>query len=80
MREVYERRLRENRSLSGKVVLEFALSDGLTISDVVVVANDTGDEAFGKEVASVLLEVTWPTVAVGGTVRFSYPFVFQPSH
>jgi hypothetical protein len=79
MREVYERRLRSNPRLSGRITLEFRVSYGLVIDDVVVTENTTGDEAFGKEIGAALLSFTWPsTTLLGGTVRFSYPFVFAP--
>lgn len=65
--------------LSGRVTLEFVVSYGLVIDDVVVTENTTGDEAFGKEVGAALLAFTWPsTPLLGGSVRFSYPFVFAP--
>lgn len=79
MRVVYERNLRSNPRLTGMVVVEFTMSSGLAVDDVVVARNTTGDEAFGKEIGAVLLAFDWPRMPiVGGTVRFSYPFVFAP--
>lgn len=78
VRAVYHRRLRVNPRLNGRVVIEFTMSSGLMVDDVVVAENTTGDEAFGKEVGAALLTFDWPRMPiVGGTVRFSYPFVFS---
>lgn len=77
MRPVYEQFLRRNPRLTGRVVLEFTMSSGLAVDDVVVAENTTGDEAFGKAIGAVLLGFDWPRMPiVGGRVRFSYPFVF----
>jgi hypothetical protein len=79
LRVVYESRLRSNPQLSGRINLEFRVSYGLVIDDVVVTENTTGDEAFGKEIGAALLAFDWPsTPLLGGSVRFSYPFVFAP--
>jgi hypothetical protein len=79
MRRVYESKLRSNPRLTGMVVLEFTMSSGLAVDDVAVTRNTTGDEAFGKEIGAALLAFDWPRMPIdGGTVRFSYPFVFTP--
>lgn len=79
IREVYERHLRSNPRLAGRINLQFRVSYGLVIDDVVVTENTTGDEAFGKAIGAALLTFTWPsTTLLGGSVRFSYPFVFAP--
>jgi hypothetical protein len=78
-RAVYLRRLRVNPRLNGRVVIEFMVSSGLVVDDVAVAQNTTGDGAFGKEIGAALLAFDWPRMPiVGGTVRFSYPFVFSP--
>ena len=79
IREIYENRLRTNPHLMGRLRIEFRVGYGLVIDDVTVTENTTGDEAFGKEIGAALLAFDWPsTPLLGGTVRFSYPFVFAP--
>ncbi len=73
LREVYEHRLRSNPRLSRRINLEFRVSCGLVIDDVVVTENTTGDEAFGKEISAALLAFDWPSTSLlGGSVRFSF--------
>lgn len=60
-------------------MIEFFVASGLTVVDMAVVENTTGNLEFGKEAAAVLFHAAWPVAAVEGRVRFSYPFVFAPA-
>lgn len=76
----YERELRRNPSLSGKVTIEFTIEERGNVTGVTVAENTTGDSAVGKCVASAVRRFRFNPGPSGGSVVFSYPFVFAPQN
>ena len=74
----YERELRRNPTLAGKVTIEFTIQPVGTVSGVKVKANTTGDDAVGKCVANAVSRFRFRPGPEGGSVTFAYPFVFSP--
>jgi len=79
IRACYERELRKNPTLAGKVTIEFAIEERGNVSGVKVAENTTGDAAVGECVANEIKRIpTFNPGPEGGKVVFSYPFVFAP--
>lgn len=79
IRACYERELRKNPTLAGKVTIEFAIEERGNVSGVKVAENTTGDTAVGECVANEIKRIpTFNPGPEGGKVVFSYPFVFAP--
>jgi TonB family protein len=78
IRACYERELRRNPTLAGKVTVEFTIQPRGNVTGVKVVANTTGDNAVGKCVANAVARFRFNPGPDGGSVTFSYPFVFAP--
>jgi outer membrane biosynthesis protein TonB len=79
IRACYERELRKNPTLAGKVTIEFAIEERGNVSGVKVAENTTGDAAVGECVANEIKRIpTFNPGPEGGKVLFSYPFVFAP--
>jgi outer membrane biosynthesis protein TonB len=81
IRACYERELRKNPTLAGKVTIEFAIEERGNVSGVKVAENTTGDTAVGECVANEIKRIpTFNPGPEGGKVVFSYPFVFAPQN
>jgi TonB family protein len=77
----YERELRRNPSLAGKVVVEFTIETTGTVTGAKSTANTTGDDAVAACVVGAVSRFRFNDPAPeGGSVRFSYPFVFAPQN
>lgn len=76
----YENELRNNPSLSGKVTVQFSIETSGTVSGVSVTENTTGSAALGSCVTATIGRFRFNPGPEGGSVRFSYPFVFQPQN
>jgi len=75
----YERELKSNPTLAGKVAIEFTIEERGTVSSVKVTTNSTGSTAVGRCVANAIERFRFSPGPQGGGVTFSYPFVFAPS-
>lgn len=76
----YERELKRNPTLAGKVTIEFTIEVRGTVSGVSVQENTTGDNAVGECVAAAVKRFRFNPGPSGGSVVFSYPFVFAPQN
>jgi TonB family protein len=74
----YERELKSNPTLAGKVAIEFTIEERGTVSGVKVTTNSTGSPAVGSCVANAIERFRFNPGPQGGPVTFSYPFVFAP--
>jgi TonB family protein len=74
----YEQQLRRNPSLAGKVVVEFTIEVSGTISKASATANTTNDPAVASCVVDTVKRFRFNPGPQGGSVTFSYPFVFAP--
>ena len=78
IKSCYERELKNNPTLAGKVAIEFTIEVHGTVSGVKVTANSTGSTAVGSCVANAIARFRFSPGPTGGGVTFSYPFVFAP--
>jgi TonB family protein len=76
----YEQQLRRNPSLQGKVVVEFTIEVSGTVSKAAATANTTNDPAVASCVVETVKRFRFNPGPEGGSVTYSYPFVFAPQN
>jgi outer membrane biosynthesis protein TonB len=74
----YERALKRNPTLSGKVVIHWTITQAGTVSGVDVEQDTLGDAEVASCMKSLVARWRFPAPA-GGSVDVSFPFVFQSS-
>lgn len=74
----YERALKRNPSLSGKVVVHWTITAAGTVSGIDVENDTLGDNEVASCIKSLVARWRFPAPA-GGSVEVSFPFVFQAS-
>jgi TonB family protein len=74
----YEQQLRRNPGLQGKVVVEFTIEQSGTVSKASATANTTNDPAVASCVVDTVKRFRFNPGPEGGSVTYSYPFVFAP--
>jgi outer membrane biosynthesis protein TonB len=80
IRACYETQLRRNPQLAGKVTVDFTIQTTGAVSGVRASENTTGDDAVASCVTGVVSRFRWNPGPEGGSVMFSYPFVFAPQN
>jgi TonB family protein len=75
----YEQELRRNPGLQGKVTVEFTIEQSGTVSKATATANTTNDSAVASCVVETVKRFRFNPGPEGGSVTYSYPFVFAPS-
>ncbi len=73
----YERELKGNPTLGGKVVVQFTIQESGRVGEVKIVSDSTGEPRIGKCIANQIAHFKFPQPE-GGSVTASYPFVLQP--
>jgi len=76
----YETELRRNPSLAGKVTVQFTIVERGTVSNARATENTTGSPAVANCVVSTVRRFRFNPGPEGGSVNFSYPFVFAPQN
>jgi TonB family protein len=76
----YEQQLRRNPALQGKVTVEFTIEQSGTISKATATANTTNDPAVASCVVETVKRFRFNPGPDGGSVTYSYPFVFAPQN
>jgi TonB family protein len=74
----YERELKRNPSLKGRVVIRFTITPQGTTSDIDVEENTLGNDAVASCIRTVIRGWRFP-FKPEGEVPVSYPFVFAPA-
>ncbi len=74
----YERALKRNPNLSGKVVIHWTITQAGTVSGVDVEQDTLGDAEVASCIKSLVARWRFPAPS-GGSVEVSFPFVFQSS-
>lgn len=72
----YERELRNNPTLGGRVVARFTIQPTGTVSGASATQNTTGSPAVEQCVISVIRALRFNPGPEGGSVNYSFPFVF----
>ncbi|HEY4188106.1 MAG TPA: AgmX/PglI C-terminal domain-containing protein [Polyangia bacterium] len=74
----YERALKRNPTLSGKIVVHWTITAAGTVSGIDVENDTLGDSEVANCIKSLVARWRFPAPA-GGSVEVSFPFVFQAS-
>jgi outer membrane biosynthesis protein TonB len=74
----YERALKRNPNLSGKIIIHWTITQAGTVSGVDVEQDTLGDAEVASCIKSLVARWRFPAPA-GGSVEVSFPFVFQSS-
>jgi outer membrane biosynthesis protein TonB len=74
----YERALKRNPTLSGKVVIHWTITQAGTVSGVDVEQDTLGDAEVASCIKALVARWRFPAPS-GGSVDVSFPFVFQSS-
>jgi len=78
IRRCYETQLRHDPTLAGKVTTKFTILESGSVTHVTAIENTTGSPALAQCVGGILGRMRFRTGPEGGSVDFSYPFVFAP--
>jgi TonB family protein len=78
VRACYEKELRRNPTLQGKITVEFTIEQSGTISKANATANTMNDPAVAACIVDALKRIRFNPGPEGGSVTYSYPFVFAP--
>jgi TonB family protein len=74
----YERALKRNPNLSGKVVVRWTITAAGTVNGVDIDQDTLGDSEVTNCIKGLVARWRFPTPQ-GGSVEVSFPFVFQAS-
>lgn len=74
----YERELRQNPTLQGRVVIAMTIQESGSVSGVRATENSTGSEAVASCVVRVVQGFRFNPGPEGGSVSYTFPFVFEP--
>ncbi|MGF1466074.1 MAG: TonB family protein [Sandaracinaceae bacterium] len=74
----YERELRNNPTLRGRVAIQFTIQTTGSVTGARASENSTGSGALGTCVAGVIRRIRFNPAPVGGSVTLEFPFVFEP--
>lgn len=75
--DCYNRELKRNPNLSGKIEIEFTIAESGRVESTDVVANKMGSAAVAKCIMGRISRWRFPKPD-GGSVTVSYPFIFTP--
>ena len=76
----YERELRNNPTLAGRVLVRFTIQPTGTVSGATAQENTTGSPAVASCVVSTIRRFRFREGPDGGSVSYAYPFVFAPQN
>jgi TonB family protein len=76
IRYCYEKALKKNDSIKGKVKIKFTIGSAGRITDIKVQKNSTGDKSVGDCIMSKVRSWRFPKPE-GGSVTVSYPFLLE---
>ncbi|MCB9592645.1 MAG: TonB family protein [Sandaracinaceae bacterium] len=74
----YERELRQNPTLAGRVLVRFTIQPSGVVTGATATQNGTGSPAVAACVVSMVSAFRFNPGPEGGSVTFTYPFVFGP--
>ncbi len=79
MRVCYERELRTDPALAGRVVVTFTVQPSGAISGASATENTSGSEPLASCVVATVSRLRFNPGPEGGSVTYAYPFVFAPA-
>jgi TonB family protein len=76
----YERELRQNPTLQGRVSVAMTIQESGSVSGVRATENTTGSDAVAACVVRVIQGFRFNPGPEGGSVSYTFPFVFEPQN
>jgi TonB family protein len=76
----YERELRQNPTLQGRVAIAMTIQESGSVSGVRAAENTTGSDAVASCVVRVVQGFRFNPGPEGGSVSYTFPFVFEPQN
>ena len=76
----YERELRQNPTLQGRVAIAMTIQESGSVSGVRAAENTTGSDAVASCVVRVVQGFRFNPGPDGGSVSYTFPFVFEPQN
>ncbi|HUU03502.1 MAG TPA: TonB family protein [Myxococcota bacterium] len=73
----YEKALRSNPSLCGKIVVSFTIGPKGTVTSARIASATIADYQMQADVLSVIRRMKFPKPTGGGSINISYPFIFR---
>jgi TonB family protein len=77
IRACYERELKSDPSLAGRITVQFTIEERGNVTGVSVSENTIGNDEVGQCVARAVQGFRFNPGPEGSSVAFSYPFVFE---
>jgi outer membrane biosynthesis protein TonB len=77
IKHCYEKRLKRDPDLKGKIVVRFVIHSGGKVVEVEIVENTTGDSELGACIASRVKAIRFPATE-GSETSVTYPFILAP--
>jgi TonB family protein len=78
IQDCYEKELKRDPNLAGKIVIEFTIGESGRVDEASVVSNAMGSSAVGDCIVGRIRRWRFPTPD-GGSVTVNYPFIFTSS-
>lgn len=78
VKDCYERELKRNPQLAGKVAIAFTIEESGRVSEAEVETNTMGSDTVASCIAERIKRWVFPKPK-GGSVTVSYPFIFSPA-
>lgn len=78
IKRCYEKQLRRNPTLAGKVTVEFTIVEAGNVPRARAIENTTGDAQVASCVVRTVKRFRFHPGPDGGAVTYAYPFVFAP--
>lgn len=76
----YERELRQQPTLQGRVAVSLTIQESGSVTNVRATENSTGSDAVASCVVRVVQGFRFNPGPEGGSVTYSFPFVFEPQN
>ncbi len=80
IKSCYENQLKSNPSLAGKVAVSFTIQQSGSVTGVKATENTSGSSALATCIVSKVRTLRFNPGPTGGSVTYSYPFVFAPQN
>jgi TonB family protein len=77
IKHCYEKRLKRDPELKGKIVIRFVIHPGGKVIEVEIAENTTGDSELARCIAATVKAIRFPS-AEGGETSVTYPFILAP--
>ena len=78
IRAVYEKALKRNAKLAGKLVVRVVIGADGRVAKAEIAEDTVGDDDLAQALLAVVRRFRFPKPPGGGTVEVRYPFIFSP--